>query len=318
MLPTDDVVSDADMELCYSFLASSSFHNNTNKSDVEHVLLEMNNSYESYVGDVFQEINNSDESDMGDVLVEMKKKNNKKKKKKKKNNNNNNNNNNKMKNNGDVKDGHRDGDVKDGHRDDDVKDGHRNGDVKDGLSSSLSPTVSPALLSPTATAMEQKDRDRSLEAAPSFMYRSDEVTFLHDLPSTIDNKEMELLSTQLHICIVCSEKDEEIVDLKKKGALATERLTKARGQRNTLQTSLDYLKIRMEAMESKMDVLTDSNIKLTNSNIKLIDSNLDLNTSVNRLTTDNNALKKSFTAVHRMSLRLLIYDARNYIVNKVG
>ena len=152
----------------------------------------------------------------------------------------------------------------------------------------------------------------------------DGTNLLFGLSSTMtDSKEGMEPPNSLIVCIMCSTKDKEIVELKEKGNEAADRLHTLREEKKGFKAYIDEMDAkwtrRMETNNAEWTRrMETNNAEWTRRMAKLEISNDELRTNNAKQSEEISSLKKSFTATYRFSLRLLIYDVRIYIKKKLS
>ena len=124
----------------------------------------------------------------------------------------------------------------------------------------------------------------------------------------IDSKEGMEPPPSLIVCIMCSMKDKEIVELK-------DRLHTLREEEKGVKAYIDEMDAKWTRRMEKVEV---SNDQLKTSNDQLRTSHNELRTNNAKQSEEISSLKKSFAATYRFSLKLLIYDVRMYIKKKLS
>jgi hypothetical protein len=201
----------------------------------------------------------------------------------------------------------------------------------------LCPPQSPIL---TVARIEQKEQEwypfhnqPSLDECPT-------ITMMISLSSEIDSKEEEQPSMQLQhqltVCIMCNQKEKEKEDLHKiitqlesQGVESAKRLHASRQDKFVLKTEINNLKTEIVGLNTKMD-LNDARLKTEIVDLKTeivgLNTKMDLNDvrlnevifQFNTMTKKNKKSADIFQTGRGMFLRLLIYDARNFITTKLN
>ena len=183
----------------------------------------------------------------------------------------------------------------------------------------LCPLQSPIL---TVARIEHKEQEwhpfhnqPSLDEFPT-------ITMMIALSSEIDSKEEEQPSMQLQhqltVCIMCIQKEKEIEDLQKvnaqlesQGVENAKRLNLSRQVKSCLKTEINNLKTEI------VDLKT-ANTNLT-TRMELNDARLnEVIVQLRTITKKNKQSADIFQTGRGMFLRLLIYDARNFITTKLN
>ena len=223
----------------------------------------------------------------------------------------------------------------------DAKSDSNDGYAKDGeadakiVSIEVGSRVDDQLLAPlssTETVMEQKEYDRPVKYVVPLIDESsiiDDISLVFDLSTNTDSKEMD---KPLSVCIMCSVKDKEIVELKELNSTlvnektkAATRITALRKTKKDSKADIDDLRSLMDQQSKDMEFLkssieflkssqNDQNIKINDQNIKINDQSIKINDQNIKI----NSLKTLITSTQRLPLRLLIHDARDFIAKQLG
>ena len=180
----------------------------------------------------------------------------------------------------------------------------------------------------TVARIEQKEQELHTCDDESFL---DEyhptVTMVIALSSGIDSKEeekqqqqpsMQLQQQQLTVCLICIQKEKEKEDLYKvitklesQKVESDKRLATSRNGRDELKTEITDLKTEITDLKTNDARL---NSKITNLTVRMESQEAKLNDVIVQLETSISI----FSTGRGMFLRLLIYDAHNFIVQTLN